>query len=42
MSRALDLGYKDSKKGFTNNKGDLTSPANKSTGLTDCTKPTDI
>jgi hypothetical protein len=42
MLRALDLGYKDSRKGFTNDRGDLTSPANKSTGLTDCAKPTDV
>jgi hypothetical protein len=42
MLKALDLGYKDSKKGFTDNKGDLTSPANKSTGFTDCTKLTNV
>jgi hypothetical protein len=42
MLRALDLGHKDSKKGFTNNKGDLTGPANKSTGLIDCAKLTDV
>jgi hypothetical protein len=42
MLRALDLGYKDSKKGFTNNKRDLTSLANKSTGLIDCAKPTNV
>jgi hypothetical protein len=27
MPKTLDLDYKDSKKGFINNKRDLTSPA---------------
>jgi hypothetical protein len=42
MLKALDLSYKDSKKGFINNKGDLTSLANKSIGLTDYAKPIDV
>jgi hypothetical protein len=49
MLKTLDLDYKDSKKGFINNKRDLTSlksnsigSANKSIGFTDCAKPTDI
>jgi hypothetical protein len=42
MLRILDLGYKDSKKDFTNNKKNLTSLTNKSTSLIDCTKLIDI
>jgi hypothetical protein len=42
MLRALDLGYKDSKEGFTDDRRDFTSPTNKSTGPTDCAKPTDV
>jgi hypothetical protein len=49
MLKTLDLDYKDSKKGFTNNKRDLTSLksnstglANKSISLTDYAKLTDI
>jgi hypothetical protein len=42
MLRALDLGYKDSRKGSMDDKGDLTSSANKSMGSTDCAKPIDV
>jgi hypothetical protein len=42
MPKALDLGYKNSRKGSIDNRGDLTSLANKSTGLTDCAKLTDV
>jgi hypothetical protein len=42
MPRALDLGHKDSRKGFTNNRGDSTGSANKSISPTDCAKPTDV
>jgi hypothetical protein len=42
MPRAPDLGHKDSRKGSTDNRGDLTGPANKSTSPTDCAKPTDV
>jgi hypothetical protein len=39
MLRALDLGYKESRKSFTNNRRDFTGLANKSTGRT---KPIDV
>ena len=39
IPRALDLGYKEGRKSFTNNRRDFTGPANKSTGRT---KPTDV
>jgi hypothetical protein len=42
MLKALDLGYKDSKKGFINNRKDFTSLANKFTSLTDCAKLTNV
>jgi hypothetical protein len=42
MLKALDLSYKDSKKGFTNNKRDFISLANKSISLTDCAKPINV
>jgi hypothetical protein len=39
MPRALDLGYKEGRKSFTDNRRDFTGLANKSTGRT---KPTDV
>jgi hypothetical protein len=39
IPRALDLGYKEGKESFINNRRDFTSLANKST---DCTKPMDV
>jgi hypothetical protein len=39
MLRALDLGYKESKKSFINNRRDFTGLANKSIS---CTKPIDV
>jgi hypothetical protein len=39
IPRALDLGYKEGKKSFIDNRRDFTGPANEST---DCTKPTDV
>jgi hypothetical protein len=42
MLRTLELGYKDSRKGFIDKRRDFTSLTNKSTGLTDCTKLTDV
>jgi len=39
MLRALDLGYKEDRKSFINNKRDFTGLANKSIGYT---KPTDV
>jgi len=39
MLRALDLGYKEGRKSFTDNRRDFTGLANKSTGRT---KPTDV
>ena len=39
MLRTLDLGYKESRKSFIDNKRDFTGLANKSTS---CTKPTDV
>jgi hypothetical protein len=42
MPKALDLSHKDSKKGSIDERGDLTGLANKSIGLTDCTKPIDV
>ena len=39
MPKALDLGYKESRKSFTDNRKDFTGLANKSTGRT---KPTDV
>jgi hypothetical protein len=42
MLRALDLGYKDSRKGFTDNRGDSISLANKSISPTDCAKLMDV
>ena len=45
MLRALDLGYKESRKSIKGNKRDFTNLANDSTGLenesTSRTKPTD-
>jgi hypothetical protein len=42
MPRALDLGYKEGKNSFTDNRRDFTSSANKSTGCTGYIKPTDV
>jgi hypothetical protein len=39
IPRAPDLGYKEGKESFTNNRRDFTGLANKSTG---CTKLTDV
>jgi len=39
MPRALDLGYKEGRKSFTDDRRDFTSPANKSIGRT---KPIDV
>jgi hypothetical protein len=39
IPRALDLGYKEGKESFTNNRRDFTSLANESM---DRTKPTDV
>jgi hypothetical protein len=39
MLKAPDLGYKEGRKSFTDNRRDFTGPANKSTGRT---KPTDV
>jgi hypothetical protein len=39
MLKTLNLGYKDSKKGFTNNKRDFTSLANK---FISCIESTDV
>jgi hypothetical protein len=39
IPKALDLGYKEGKKSFTNNRRDFTGLANK---FTDCTKPTNV
>jgi len=42
MLREPDLDYKDSRKSFTDDRRDFTGPASKSTGYTNCTKPTDV
>jgi hypothetical protein len=42
IPRALDLGYKEGKKSFIDNRRDFTGPANESTGCISYIKPTDV